>query len=70
MVTAFCVCSKEEREGRIAELREELEDLNENKRMFKTKDQPGRQREAGREDRDEEERIGGRKEVFFSLLLT
>lgn len=73
VVTAFSVPSKEEREGilpladRKRELREELEDLNENKRIerstWKTKTA------AGREDRDEEDRIGGRKEVFFSPVV-
>lgn len=49
VVTAFSVSSKEEREGRIAdrkrELREELNDLNVDKRMLKMKDLNERQRQ-------------------------
>lgn len=77
VVKAFSVCSKEEREGRIAvgmkterkgESREELEDLKADKRMPKMKDVNERQRQwERREYRDGEERkIKEEKKKYFS----
>lgn len=73
MVTAFYVSSKEEREGRIAdrkrELWEELEDLNEDKRMLKMKDLNERQRQRRGENTwmEKKEKKEGRN-IFLPVV--